>query len=104
ANGQERDLRRETAADLAETGEISGVAGVIDGVAVGGEYEPAVSAMRILDDARAPVAGGHMRYGEVVVAEILPPVHFDDAAEAEVGNEVGHVLRNDDRRRSAARA
>ncbi len=34
----------------------------------------------------------------------LPPVEFDDLGEAEIGDQIGHMRRNDDRRRNAPRA
>src|SRR5215469_7036604 len=90
-DGKQGEFGRKTASDLAESGEISGIPGVIDGVLAGGQNEAAVAAMRILQDARAPMTGGNMRHSKIRVPGTLPPVEFDDFREAKIGNQVRNV-------------
>ena len=102
ADGKQREFGREAASDFAEAGEVGGVAGVIDGMLAGLQNKAAVAAMRIFQNARSPVARGYVRDGKIAVARSLPPVEFDDFGKAEIGNQIGNVSGNDDRRRDSA--
>src|SRR5580658_5638502 len=104
ANGEQGEFGSEAASDFAEAGEVGGVAGVIDGVFAGLENEAAVAAVRIFQNARAPVARRHMRYRQVAVTRSFPPVQFDDLGKAEIGDQVRNMRRNDDRRGNPTRA
>lgn len=57
--------------------------------------------MGIFDNARAPVSRGHMCDGDVAMPVTVPPVHFNNVLETEIGNQIKHVMWNNDRRRSA---
>src|SRR5690349_3159667 len=58
--------------------------------------------MRIFQNARSPMPRGHMRHIESAIARALPPVKFDNLRKSEIGDQIGHMRRNDDGRRCAA--
>jgi hypothetical protein len=89
---QQRKLGAEPTADLAKARKISGVAGVVDRMLSGAKDVAAVTAMRVLQNPSAPMAGGNVGHGEVVMAIAIPPIEFDDIAEAEIGDEIEDVM------------
>ena len=99
ANGQQSDVGGEALADFAKAGEVRGVAGMIDRVLVIADDVAAVTAMRIFDNARAPMTGRNMGDGQGTMAVAVPPVELDDVAETKIGNQVENMMRDDDRRR-----
>src|SRR5581483_10673190 len=76
--------------------EVSGIAGVIDGVFPTAQDIATVAAMRVLDDAGSPVAGGDVGYGQPVMAVTIPPVELHNIRKAEIGDQVEDVMRNHD--------
>jgi len=78
---------------------IRGIAGVIHGVFAGAKNVPAVAAMGIFDNARSPVAGWHMRDVESAMAIGVPPLQFHDVFKTKIGNQVKHMMGNDQRGR-----
>src|SRR5690242_3339323 len=99
ADGEQRQVRVKLTPNFAETGKIGGVAGVVNGVAFAFQNVAAVTAVRVLDNARAPVPGRHAADGKPVVTVLVPPVQFHNFAETQVGDQVVHVAGNDDDRR-----
>src|SRR6202451_4842565 len=73
ADGQQRQLRRKAFANLAEASEISRISRVIHRVLPRLQNVPAVAAMRIFQDSRAPVARRHMRDRDVSERNAVPP-------------------------------
>lgn len=94
ANWQERDLRAETSADLAKTGKIRSIAGVINGVLAAAQDVATVSAVRIAQNARTPVAGWYVRDGYIAMAVAAPPIQFNDIAETKIGHKIKHMFRD----------
>src|SRR5208282_3174868 len=88
ADGEERQFGREAATDFAEAGEVGGVSGVVDGVFAAAQHVAAVAAVRILEDARSPMARGDMGDVERAVAVGVPPLQFDYFLEAEIVDQV----------------
>src|SRR5690242_20068281 len=68
ADGKQRQLRVKLTANFAEAGKIGGVAGVVNRVAFTFQNVAAVAAVRVLDNARAPVPGRHAANSKPVVA------------------------------------
>ncbi len=62
ADREQREFGSEAAADFAEAGEVGGVTGVIHGLLARFQNEAPIAAMRILEDARAPVARWNVRH------------------------------------------
>src|SRR5258706_2555576 len=56
ANGKQRQLRRQAPPDFAKARKVSPVSRVIDRVLPGPQYIASIAAMRIPEDARAPVS------------------------------------------------
>ena len=54
--------------------------------------------MRILQDARAPMARRHMRDSQLAMPIAVPPVEFDDFVKAQVGHQIQDVMRHHDDR------
>src|SRR6202034_752660 len=86
----------EAAPNLAEAREVGCVPGVIDGMGSGLQHEAAVTAMRIFQNASAPVPRGDMGNGQITVARSLPPIKLDDFRKAEIGDQIRNVTWNDD--------
>ena len=76
--------------------EVSGVAGVIEGVLVGLQDEPAEATMHVANDASAPMVGGGLGDADAFERKVLPAAEFHDLAEAEIGDEVSDVFGDDD--------
>jgi len=53
--------------------------------------------MRVFDDARSPMAGGHVRNLKRTLLVRVPPFEFDDVLETEIGNEVEDMVRDNQR-------
>lgn len=104
ADGQQSKLRSKTTSDFAEAGEICGIAGVIDRVFAGLQHESPIAAVRVFQDAGAPVARRHVGHGDIAVAGGLPPVEFDDLGKSEIRNQVSNMGRNHDGGRYSPRA
>ena len=102
--GSKREFGSEAAPDLAEACEVGCIAGVIDGMFSGLQDEAAVTAMRIFQNASAPVARGDMGNGQITVARSLPPIELDDFGKAEIGDQIRNVTWNDDGGGNAAGA
>src|SRR6266496_2976871 len=81
SDGKQCELRGKTHSDLAEAGEVSSVAGVINRMLAVAEYVAAVTSMRIAQHARSPMTGWNVRDRNVAMAVTAPPVQFDDIAE-----------------------
>src|SRR5580704_16746148 len=92
----------QAAADLAETVEVSGVASVIDRMLASAEDVATVTAVRILEHARAPMARWDVRDFERAFAVRIPPLHLNDLFEAKIRDEIEDMMRNDERRRAAS--
>ena len=90
--------------DVLEAVKIGAVARVINSPALILQDEPAVTAMVIVQRARAPVLAG--REGDLPIAlrKTLPPFQLDDACEAEVLGQIADAPRHhaDFRTRQAA--
>src|SRR5580704_19231813 len=84
ADRQQCELRRKPAANLAEAGEISRVAGVINGMLAGSQHKAAIATVRILQDACSPVARRNVSYHHAAAARTLPPIEFDDLRKTEI--------------------
>src|SRR5579864_2742346 len=104
ADGKQRELWRKSHANFAEARKICGIAGVVNGMLIVPKNVAAVSAMRVAQNARTPMARRSMRYREAAMAVVAPPVQLDNVAEAEIGDEVKHMLRHDHSRRRSAPA
>jgi len=96
SDGKQREFRRQAAANLTETVKVSRIASVIDGVLAATQYVSAIAAVRILDNAGAPVAGGNVRDVESSVAIGVPPLQFDNLFVAKIGDEVEEVMRDNE--------
>ncbi len=109
-DGQQRDLRLQAMADLFETMEVGGVAGVVDAVAAAAQDVTAVVTVGVVEHARAPVAAGRHDDFDLLFNRVgfegggLPPFEFGDAAEAEFFDQVAHSQGNDCLRRDAGEA
>lgn len=101
---QQSEFGRKATTDLAESGKICGVARVINRVFPALEDKASIAAVRIFENARAPMTRGHVRDGKIVVAGGFPPVKFDDLGKSQIGDQVGNVSGNDNRRSNSARA
>src|SRR6185312_13796973 len=74
ADGQEGNVRMEAAADFMEAVEPGGVTGVVDGGGCGsGDGVAAEAAMRVVEEARAPVLCGSRGDGKRIKRGGLPP-------------------------------
>ena len=104
SDGKESEFGGEAFPDFAEAGEIGGVSGVIDGVLAGADDVASVTAVRVFEDAGSPVARGDVGDFESAFVVAVPPLEFDDLLEAEVGDEVEDVVRDDERGRGAGLA
>ena len=78
ADRQQRQFRREAPSNFTEAIEVGGVSGVVNGVLAAAQYVSAIAAVRIFQNARAPMPRGNMRYQKIAVAGILPPVQLND--------------------------
>lgn len=94
ADGQQRQLGTEPASDLAKAGKVGGVAGMINRMLSAAKDVSTVTAMRILENPGTPMAGRHMGDCQIVMTIAVPPIEFDDIAEAEVRDEIEHVVRD----------
>lgn len=94
-DGEQGQFGRQTAADFMEAFEIGSVAGVIDGVLAGAQDVSAIAAMRILEDARAPVAGGNVSDFKRSLFVAIPPFKFDNFPEAKIRNQIEDLMRDD---------
>lgn len=108
-DGQKGDLRLQTAADLAEAVEVGGVARVVEGMTGTGDAVAAEEAVGVREHAGTPVFGGGEGDFDAGVRAVaatqiggLPPFEFGDQAEAELADEIGDALRNDDLWRDAS--
>src|SRR5437773_9132133 len=100
---QQRQFRRQSLTNLAESGEVGGVAGVVERVPIVPQDVATITAMRISDYPGGPMARRHMGDGQLTMAITIPPVQFDYVVESQVGNQIEDVVRDDDSgRRSAA--
>ncbi len=61
------------------------------------DQEPAIAAMIVPQDPRAPMLGRRQRDAPAAVRETLPPLQFDDALEAKVRRQIAHAPRHDAR-------
>ena len=104
ADGQQSEFGSEAASDFAEAGKVGSIACVIDRVFARLQDEASVAAMRIFQDPRAPVTRRNVRDRQISVARGLPPIELDDLGKAKVGDQVGDMSGNDDRRRDASLA
>src|SRR5262245_29323375 len=104
ANRKQRQLRGQTISDLAKSRKVSRVARVVDGVMIVAQHVSAIAAMRVFQHSRAPMPRRHMSDGQPAMPIAVPPIEFDDIAEAEISHQVEDVMRNDNggRRSSAA--
>ena len=69
------------------------------------DWLAAVSAVvRVLQNARSPVAGGNVGDVEPDVAIGVPPLEFDDLFVAEVGDQVEYMMRDNENRRGSSLA
>src|ERR1700731_404175 len=78
ADGEQSELGGKAASDFAEAGEVRGVAGVIDGVLAGLQHKAAVAAVRIFQNASAPMSRRNVGYRHTSAPRTLPPVEFDN--------------------------
>src|SRR5947209_15156653 len=104
ADRKQCDVGSEASSDFRESLEVCGVASVIERVRAALKHESAITSVRILQDARAPVTRRDVRHREIAVARSVPPVKLDDLGKAEVRYQVRNVRRDDDRRSNAALA
>src|SRR6266853_4145093 len=88
ADGEQREFGRQAASDFAEAGEVRGVSSVVDGVFSAAQHVAAIAAVRILEDARAPVPRRDVSDVERAVAISIPPLKFDNLFKSEIGNQV----------------
>ena len=77
---------------------------MVNGVFAGFQDKAAVAAVRIFQNASAPVARRHMGNRQVAMPRTLPPIEFDDFREAKIGDQIGNMSGNDDGRCNAAGA
>src|SRR3954462_12938415 len=96
ADGQHRDLRPEPIADLVKALEVSGVAGVINGVLARAKHVSAESTVHIANNARAPMVSRSSCDLHAAHARGFPPLQFDHTFEAEIKDQVTDILRADD--------
>src|SRR5579859_6036476 len=94
ADRKQREFGIKPSSDLAEAREIGCVARVVDRVFARLQHESAITAMRIFQNARAPVARWDVRDRQRSPARTLPPIEFDDFRKSEIGYQIGHVRRN----------
>src|SRR5207244_184981 len=99
-DGQQSKIRREPTPDLSKSRKICSIAGVVDGVLAGAQHVPAIAAVRVFDNACAPVPRGHMCHSQVAMPIAVPPIEFDHIAEAEVGHQIKDMVRHNNRGRS----
>ena len=104
ADRKQSQFRCQAPANLAKSGKIRGVAGVIDRVLRIAQHVAAVAAMRILEDSSAPMPRGHVGHGQPAMPVAVPPVQFDHVVKAQIGNQIENLIGNHDDGRSAAPA
>ena len=127
ADGQQCDAWVQAAADLAEAGEVGGVAGVVERVACAGaaartfavcrasgfgvgDDVAAVVAVGVGEHACAPVFAGCHGDGEIFAGCVrgegcgVPPLEFGDGTEAELLYEIAYAFGDDGVRRNAGDA
>src|SRR5579862_2315377 len=104
SNRKQRQLWRKPPPDFAKTGKISCISGMINRMLPCPQNKASVAAMRVLQNARAPMPRRNMRHHQAAMSRTLPPVEFNDLGEVEIGNQIGDMRRNHDRRRPAPRS
>src|ERR1019366_3468391 len=87
--------------NLAKTGKIGGVAGVINRMLSRAQHIATITAMGILEHAGSPMARRDMRDFECALEMRIPPFEFDNALEAQVRNQVEDVMRDYQRGRAS---
>src|SRR5437773_5814239 len=91
-NGQQGDLGAQPPPDLTKSGKVGCIAGVVQRMLPVPQNITAVPPMRVLNNPGAPVPRRHMRDSQPAMAIAVPPVQFHYVVEAQVGNQVEHVV------------
>ena len=95
SDGEQGEFGRQTAADLRKAAEICRIAGMVDGVFAAAQDVAAITAVGILNNAGAPMARGYVRDFKRTEFVRVPPLELDDVLKAKVGDEIQHMVRND---------
>src|SRR2546430_8320631 len=63
-------------------------------------HAPAITSVRVAKNSCAPMAGGHMGYGQAMVAVTVPPIQLHHIFETQIGHQIEYMMRDDNRRRN----